>query len=202
MSKHATEWLNAYLDGELHGNRLHQVEEHLAECKTCQAELETLQGLSRLLHEVHAPEFRSPDRFAAQVNLLLPQRQLTPSRRKILEVGWWMVPIGLLTAWVFISTSFFVDDILSTANRFGLLSSVSDWIVFGSSSNATWSATLGQLGILSGNTLNWAESTEAFTKSSLLQISLQVSIAMLYLSWIAIWWTRHRRQGRGQPLES
>jgi len=37
---------------------------------------------------------------------------------------------------------------------------------------------------------------------SLPQISLQISIALLYLSWIAIWWTRHQRQQQGQLLES
>ena len=48
MSNHVSEWLNAYLDGELKNGRLHQVEEHLATCEACQAELESLQGLSAL----------------------------------------------------------------------------------------------------------------------------------------------------------
>ena len=72
MSKHITEWLNAYLDGELNGRRLHHVEAHLAECEACRTELESLERLSGLLHEVPAPEFTSPERFAAQVNLRLP----------------------------------------------------------------------------------------------------------------------------------
>jgi anti-sigma factor RsiW len=49
MSNHVTEWLNAYLDGELHGSRLYHVEEHLAACEFCQAELESLDHLSALL---------------------------------------------------------------------------------------------------------------------------------------------------------
>ncbi|MGE5644024.1 MAG: hypothetical protein ACM3Y8_13520, partial [Byssovorax cruenta] len=64
-----------------------------------------------------------------------------------------------------------------------------------------WSATLGQYGLLSGNTLNWAEATEVFTRTSLPQISLQASIALLYLSWIAIWWTRRTRREHGPLLE-
>jgi hypothetical protein len=48
------------------------VEAHLAECELCQAELESLESLSDLLHEVRAPEFTSAERFAAQVNLRLP----------------------------------------------------------------------------------------------------------------------------------
>jgi len=201
MSKHVTEWLNAYLDGELRGNRLQQVEEHLAECQTCQAELVSLKKLSSLLHEVPAHELASPERFVSQINLLLPHKQTTTSGKKILEIGWWMIPVGLLATWTLINTSVLVSDIVSAANRLGLLSSVPNWMVFGSSSNHFWSATLGQFGILSGNSLNWAEATEIFTRTSLPQFSLHVSIALLYLSWIAIWWARHTRQGHGQLLE-
>jgi len=151
-----------------------------------------------LLHEIPQPEFISPELLAAQVNLRLPHQQTTTSGKKILEIGWWMIPVGLLATWVFMSTSFFVNDILSAASNLGLLSSFSNWLVLGSSNEAFWSATLGQFGILSGNSLNWVASTEAFTRTSLPQITLQVSIALLYLSWIAIWWARHRRHAR-QP---
>jgi len=201
MSKHVTEWLNAYLDGELQGSRLQHVETHLAECRVCRAELDSLERLSGLLDEVPAPEFTSSERFAAQVNLRLPHPQTTVSRKKILEIGWWMTPVGLLAAWVFISTSFLVNEVLSVANNLGLLSSVSDWMTFGAVSITDWSATLGQFGVLSGDGLNWAASTEAFTRTSLPQLTLQVSIALLYLSWIAIWWARRRREAHGQLLE-
>jgi hypothetical protein len=204
MSKHVTEWLNAYLDGELQGSRLQHVETHLAECQVCRAELGSLERLTGLLHEVPAPEFTPPERFAAQVNLRLPHAQTAASRKKILEIGWWMIPVGLLGAWVFIGTSYLVNDILSVANSLGLLVGVSDWMVFGSSSAADWSATLGQFGFISENSLNWASLIEAFTRTSLLQISLHVSIALLYLSWIATWWarrTRHQRQQHGRLIE-
>ena len=201
MSNHVTEWLNTYLDGELRGSRLHHVEAHLAECQVCQMELESLERLSDLLQEIPAPEFTSPERFAAQVNLRLPHRKAMSSRKMVLEIGWWMIPVGLLATWIFMSTSFLVNDMLSVANNFGLLASVSDWIMFGTSNAADWSATLGQFGVLSGNTLDFAVSTESFTKTLLPQISLQISIALLYLSWIAIWWARRRRQEHGQLLE-
>lgn len=94
MSNHVSEWLNAYLDGELKNGRLHQVEEHLAECETCQAELESLQGLSVLLREVPAVQFTSNERFAAQVNLRLPQRRVVTTRRRDLKwAGGWH-PLG------------------------------------------------------------------------------------------------------------
>jgi predicted anti-sigma-YlaC factor YlaD len=201
MSKHITEWLSAYLDGELRGSRLHYVEAHLAECDACQAELESLESLSGLLQEVPAPEFTPSKRFAAQVRLRLPHPKPSTSGKKIIEIGWWMVPVGLLGIWIFMSTSFWINDIVSTATRLGLLTHVSDWIMFGSASAADWSSTLGQVGVLSGNSLDLAASTETFTRTSLPQITLQVSIALLYLSWIAIWWARHTRQGNGQLLE-
>jgi predicted anti-sigma-YlaC factor YlaD len=203
MSEHITDWLNAYLDDELHGNRLQQVEEHLAACESCQAEFETLQGLSRLLHEGPAPQFTSAERLATRVNLLLPQRRAAASGRQILEAGWWMIPVGLLATWVFIGTAFFMSDMLSAANNLGLLNNVSNWMVFGPTS-AYWSSTLGRFGVLSGNSLSWTESIESLTRTSLPQISLQISIALLYLSWIAIWWARrmrHERQPQGQLLE-
>ena len=202
MSKHMTEWLDAYLDGELRGHQLHQVEAHLAGCAACQTELESLKKLSGLLHDVSAPEFTPAERFAAQVSLRLPHERTSVSGKKILEIGWWMVPVGLLAAWVFMSTSFLVNDIVSVANNLGLLTRVSGGTIFGPSNIANWSATLGRFGFLSGNSLNWSSSLEAFARTSLPEITLQVSIALLYLSWIAIWWVRRQRPGSGQLLEN
>jgi putative zinc finger protein len=202
MSKHVTEWLNAYLDGELKDSQLRQVEAHLVECRACRDELESLARLSSLLHEVSAPEFTPSERFAAQVNLRLPQRRMPAPRNKVVEIGWWMTPVGLLGTWIFIGTTSLVSDLLSTANNLGLLTGLSSWLILGSANETYWSATLGQFGILSGNSLGWAATTEALTRTSLPLITIQVSIAFLYLSWMAIWWARRRRQQEhGQLLE-
>lgn len=201
MSKHVTEWLNAYLDSELKDGQIQQVEAHLVECQECRAELESLARLSSLLHEVPMPEFTLPERFAAQVNLRLPRQRPSASKSKAAEIGWWMVPVGLLASWIFIGTSFLVSDILSVANNIGVLGSVSNWLAFDSAGQTYWSATLGQFGVLSENSLGWAISTEIFTRSSLLQITLQVSLGLLYLSWLVVWWARRRRQGQDQLLE-
>jgi hypothetical protein len=177
------------------------VEDHLAGCEVCQAELETLDRLSGLLHEIPDPAFTPVERFTAQVGLRLPHRQAAAPSKSILEIGWWMIPVGLLAAWIFIGTTSFVSGILSAANGLGVLSGLSDWLVFGPASEISVSATLGQSGLLSGNGLSWAETTESITRTSLPQIILQVSIALLYLGWIAVWWARHTRQGHGQLLE-
>lgn len=201
MSDHVIEWLGAYLDGELKGARLHQVERHLGGCEACRAELESLQGLSRLLQEVPAPEFASNERFVSQVNLRLPQRQEKPARSTVIEFGWWMIPVGLLTAWIFISTAILVSDMVSTADRLGLLDSTSTLLIADASGNELWASMLGQLGLLEGDSLQWIELTEEFTRNVLPQFIWQVSIAVLYLAWIAIGWARRTRREQVPLLE-
>ena len=202
MPEHTSEWLSPYLDGELRGTRLHQVEAHLAECASCQAELASLKRLSSWLSEVPGPEFTSTEHFAAQVSLRLPQRQTSIPRIKILEISWWLIPVGLLGAWVVVNLSFLIGDVLSGATRLGLLTEASDWTALGSSSPVYWSRLLAQVGILRGSSLDWASSIEALARTALPQITLQLWIALLYMSWIAIWWSRRRPQVAGQPLES
>ncbi len=202
MSKHVIEWLNAYLDSELKDSQVQQVEAHLVECQDCRAELESLARLSSLLHEVPAPEFTPPERFAAQVNLRLPRRQTSAPKSRIAEIGWWVVPAGLVALWIFIGTSFFVSEILSVANNLGILGNASNWLALDPASQTYLSAAFGQFGLLGETNLDWAISTEIFTRSSLLQITLQVSVSLLYMSWLAVWWARRQRQGQDQLLES
>ena len=202
MSNHVNEWLNAYLDGELRGRQLQQVEEHLIECEACQAELKSLQGVSALLQEVPAPEFVSHERFVAQVNLRLPQRRVasTPSH-SLFDVGWWMIPVSLLMIWVFIATTTIVSEMVSVADNLGLLDKTTASFISSSSNADVWSATMEQAGILQGNSLRWAERSESYTRNVFPQIVLQVAVAVLYLTWFAIWWARRSRQVDGQLLE-
>ena len=201
MSNHVTEWLSAYLDGELKGNRLQQVEEHLAVCEVCQDELDSLQTLSGLLQAVPAPEFPSPERFATQVNLLLPQKRTPPPQRSLFEISWWMIPVGLLAVWVFISTAILLGDVVSGAKTLGLLDKTTASFISAPSETADVTFTLGQFGMLQGNSLRWAETTESLTRDWLPQIVLQVAVALLYLIWIAVWWARQTRQINEPLLE-
>jgi predicted anti-sigma-YlaC factor YlaD len=194
MSEHVNDLLNAYFDGELKGRKLQSVQEHLAECDACRAELETLQGLSALLQEAPAAEFASHERFVSQVNLRLPERRTNPTRGRLIEAGWWMVPVGLLMAWIFVSTAALVSDAVTAASTFGLLDTAGTLLAAPPPDSAVWSARLGQFGLLEGESLRWAETTESFTRNVLPQFIWQVSIAFLYLTWIAIWWARQRRR--------
>jgi len=201
MSNHVTEWLNAYLDGELKGTRLRQLEEPLPKCEVCQAELESLSSLSALLQEVPAAEFTSHERFVSEVNLRLPERRLKAVQNKTIEAGWWMIPIGLLAVWVFVSTSILLSNVVSVADTFGLLDNTTAAWISSPSDTAEVTSTLGQFGLLSGNSLQWAERSESFTRNALPQIIIQASIALLYLAWFAIWWARQTRQVQVPLLE-
>ncbi len=90
MSNHVTEWLNAYLDAELEAGRLQEVKSHLAECRQCQADLQSLQDLSSLLRQVPLPEFMPSERFAAQVGLRLP-RELPRAPKRLLVGNAWRI---------------------------------------------------------------------------------------------------------------
>ena len=201
MSDHVLELLNAYIDGELRGGQLRKVEAHLDECQSCLEEYYSLQALSATLLAAPVPDFPAPERFAAEVALRLPRNPVKPMRSRALEIGWWLAPVGLIVTWIFVSTTILVSNVVTAAGDFGLLDSASAWLVAGSS-GANYSAFLGQFGLLAGNSLEWAEMTEAFTRTNVSQIFWQVSIALLYLSWLAIWWARHMRQGFGRPFDN
>jgi anti-sigma factor RsiW len=194
MSDHVLELLGAYLDSELQGGQLRKVEAHLQECRACQEELQSLQGLSATLHSAPLPDFPAPERLAAEVALRLPRFPVKPVSHRAREIGWWLAPVGLILAWIFFSTTLLVSNLVTTADELGLLHSAFSWLATGSSITAYWSGTLGQFGLLAGDSLEWAEIAEAFTRTALPQITWQVSIALLYLSWMAIWWARHSRQ--------
>lgn len=194
MSDHILELLGAYLDGELQGGQLRKVETHLEQCQSCQEEFRSLQDLSAMLHSTQATELPTPERLLAKVALRLPRTPVKPMSHRALEFSWWLAPVGLILIWIFLSTTFLVNNVVTTANELGLLSSASATLAFGSPVEAFWAGTLGQFGLLAGNSLQWAEATEAFTRTTLPQITWQVSIALLYLSWMAIWWARHTRQ--------
>ena len=51
-------------------------------------------------------------------------------------------------------------------------------------------------------TLEWLNRSEAITRNLITSIFWQISIALLYLSWLAIWWARHTRQKLGEALGS
>ncbi len=198
MMDHVLEWLQAYHDGELPERKVRRVEEHLAQCESCRAELETLRAMSSLLQESPAAgDLMRPDRFVAQVELRLPRRPVQTPVRRVLETGWRFIPVGLLGAWAFVQTVFIVvsgilltQDFPATA---GLFSSVVPPV-----SGGSWLTGLQCFeGVGLSTLLDTALCVAIYCGPLLwiiaLSIVLFVGIGLLYWSWLASWWVRHNR---------
>ncbi len=202
MTKHVEEWLGAYLDGELGGSRVRRVEAHVAECAMCEAELGTLRALGALLQESAPVEAITPaERFVANVGLRLRDRPGQSAPQRAMEMGWRLVPVGLLGALAFVQTTFIVSAVLRTALSMG----------WGGSFAARWlPASQGELWVSELFSLSGASLSEAagvmlqflgnggpLGWTMTLYLVLLVAIALLYWSWLASWWVRRQRHRLG-----
>jgi hypothetical protein len=194
--------LNAYLDGELNGTRLQEIELHLAGCEACQNELKQLRLVSELLQAAPDPEFMPASRFTSNLILRLPRQRMGNLPPKPGPLAWWLVPAGLLAAWFFIQTVFTLTGALTAAQLTGLLGQAAHWLNGGQ--ETVWFAAVTSLfGSQAGpaqpalsllNTLNVAG-------VNLLDGFLwQALIVLLYWGWLAVWW--FRRRPRPMKMES
>ena len=198
MIEHVTDLLGAYVDGELHGLRLRQVEDHLARCAACCKELAELRSLSTLLQETIPSEAFTPtDRFVANLTLNLPRRPETAPRRKPLEFMWWLVPVGVLGAWIFLQTVITVTTVVSTANLTGLFGHAAAWLQQSGSDQSLWfSAGMGLFGNHvqgdSRTVLDLLNDFSIFGMNVTMQLVWQGGIALVYWFWLGLWWNRRR----------
>jgi len=198
MPEHITEWLGAYLDGELHGSRLQQVEQHLAECPDCLAELEGMQALSSLLHETApAGDLLPTERFVTNLTLNLPRQPERSQPHKFLEIGWWLMPVGLLGTWLFIQISSALTDVALFVADAGLLGSNLAWLR-GNPPQMEWFASaLGlfgsQIGLTGQVALSVLNEVHLFLTQAAGSLLPQLILAGLYLGWLAAWWLRQQR---------
>ena len=199
MNNHATRWLGAYVDGELEGLRLRRVEAHLKECSECQGELQALTQLRGLLQESPAMEvIIPPERFVAQVGLRLPRRQEQPPTRRAFELGWRLVPVGLLFVLVFVQAVFIVAGVVQVALWLGVGGDFAAYL----SSSATGGPLLPDVSGLSQANLAdaaWMVWGLVQTGGGLallpaLYLCLVGAVGLLYWSWLASWWARRRRR--------
>src|SRR3990172_7230312 len=129
MANHVTEWLGAYHDGELRNARLRQIEGHLAQCPTCQAELDEIRNLSALLlNTATNGDFLLTERFVANLALNMPRRSELPQPRNALNIGWWLIPVGLLGIWLFINITLSLSSVVTLAADAGLLDGNLAWL--------------------------------------------------------------------------
>jgi anti-sigma factor RsiW len=101
MNEHVLDWIAAYYDGELHGDRLRAVETHLQGCAACRAELEALGALgARLQASPPMPARTPPEQFVAQVRLRLPERSApTAGRARLRRAASLWLPLAVLALW-------------------------------------------------------------------------------------------------------
>jgi len=188
-------FLNSYLDGELHGTRLQQMELHLASCETCQTELKELRRVSELLQKAPVAEIPRVDRFVANLTLILPQRQMSDQKEgpKLL---WWLVPMGLLFDWFFVRILILVRDAVSITGTAGLLGQAAAWLN-GSTPQPLWIAGINWISggqAASGATINLLTTVNGFVTGLFSGFLWQAGIGLVYLGWLAIWWFKRRPQ--------
>ena len=192
MREHITHWLGAYHDGELQGARLRQVEAHLAVCEECQAELDALQDLSALFKATTEDEkFLPADRFAANLALRLPRREAPANRDRPAFPGGWLVPVGLLLAWVLVDTTLSLSSAAALALDTGLFGSLPT----GAAVEMSW---FGAAMNLIGNQLGGAglailaliNDANVLLARALAPLIPQALIAAGYFGWLLAWWLR------------
>ena len=188
--------LNAYLDGELVGRRLLEMEVHLASCTTCRDELNELKLVSDLLQAAPAPEIPPAERFVSLLTLSLPRRPLRERSAQPASLAWWLVPAPLLGAWFFVQTVFTLTNALSAANLTGLLGHASNWL--GSGQETIWFSTLtglvGRQAAGAQPTLSLLNNVGVFGANLVSGFLWQAVIVMLYWGWLLSWWLRSSPQ--------
>jgi anti-sigma factor RsiW len=188
--------MNAYMDGELHGTTLQEMERHLSGCSACREELDELQRLSSLLKAAPTPEFIPVERFTANLALNLPRRELKERAARPGSVTWWMIPAGLMLGWFFLRTVLTLSGLLSVVDSTGLLGQASAWI--GGEQASFWfpaaASIFADRSAEAYSTLSLANSINVFGASLLSGFLWQAFIALLYGAWLAYWWFTHRPQ--------
>lgn len=96
MSHHRIQrWLSAYLDEEMAPEAMAEVRDHLEQCSACQAELDGLREIRRLLGRLEAPEL--PQGFDAAL-LARVDRPVGPQWTRWPRWAWWPRPGVALAA--------------------------------------------------------------------------------------------------------
>jgi len=196
MDEHVNQWLGAYLDGELNREKQRTVKTHLATCHSCQAELEELKHLSTLLKTMGSENKLTPDaHFAAQVALKLPRQQVPALASTAARISWWLVPAGIMGAWVFLQTVLVVSNLALAASLAGPLSHSLAWLSNLGGQNLVTSAVLslvdGRLGQTASSFLLYLGNGTALGWNLLVPVVFQAALALLFASWLAVWWFRN-----------
>lgn len=188
--------LNAYLDGELQGSRLHELEAHLESCVSCRDELEQLRRVSNLLQAAPAPDVTQPTKFASQVVLQLPRREFKKIERRGPALIWWLVPVILLGAWYLTQAAIAMDGAVTLFARSNLLQEVVPGVEIVPEHSIWFNSAIdlygNQLGDPGKATLTLMDAASKFNTDLAIQLFWQIALAMLYWAWLATSFLRFR----------
>ncbi len=187
MHKELFPLLNAYLDGELHGLRLTEMERHLETCEICRNELNELRRVSELLRNAPAPQFTPAERFSSNLVLRLPRRDGPSQSRSFAPASRWLVPAGLLGVWFFLQATFTLINLVHVADLSGLLATSSPWLSTGSTQTAWFAATTdllgGQLGAGASTILSTLNGLNVFGLDLFEGLLWQAGLLLTGLAW-------------------
>jgi anti-sigma factor RsiW len=188
--------LNGYLDGELHGARLQEIQRHLTTCESCRNELMELRLVSDLLQADASPEFMPAERFVTNLALRLPRWTLHDQPQKPGFLACWLVPAGLLGAWIFVQTVFAITDLVTAADLTGILGQAANWLG-GGHQMAWFMAVAGLFGSQAGgvqSTISLLNKVDVFGANLLKGFLWQALIVLAYWSWLLFVWLSRRPQ--------
>lgn len=199
MNGHVLDCLGAYLDGELNPHLRQKVEAHLKECVICRSEFAGLQQISSLLQTAPAPDFLPAEQFTARLALQLPRREPAEKPAKRVSLLWWLVPAVLLITWFVIQIVLSVNGVIAVMNQANLVEGPGRFFAERTTSSLWFSAVIDLFGSSLDGTLVSAlmflDRLGALRADVLGQFIWQAAIALLYLTWLAVWWVR---SGSGQ----
>jgi anti-sigma factor RsiW len=192
MHEHMRTLLNAYLDGELHGLRLQEVETHLKSCADCRNELKELRSLSNILRTEPDPKPIPVERFVSHLTLSLPRRTLRVQQHNPGALAGWLIPTGLMAAWFFVQTVLTLTNVASVAGSTGLLGNAASWL--GGTQGTVWF--VAATSMFSAGTTGSHPTLALFNSATILSTNLlfgflwQATIVLLYWGWLVTWWIR------------
>lgn len=188
--------LNAYLDGELHGSHLEQLEVHFKDCASCRDELERLRRVSRLLQAAPAPQVTPPARFASQLTLQLPRRDLKNEKHRGPTLIWWLAPVILLGAWYLTQAAIVMDGAVNLFAQSGMLQQAVPGLAVSPDHSLWFNSTMevfgNQLSEPGRTTLALIDLGDLFRADMAIQLFWQIAVAVLYWAWLATSFLRVR----------
>jgi hypothetical protein len=208
MHQRIIDLLSAYHDGELSTAQRAQVEAHLQTCAPCREQLAQLQALSSLL-AAYSVEVGSTEEFWERLQPRLPARKritlptLTRVRQQPRQSWLFLPPLGLLLSKAMVQAVMFISLALYGMYSLGLLPAWVDRtlnVTVSLPDSLTRSITLTLLPhVLPSPLPSLVDYTVGQSPPALSALAELVApalvyavvagvIALLYLTWMALWW--------------